>query len=305
MLSRYMRPWLNAVRYPALAVTKRSPLVAYLSTNASPINVQYIEADDDTSATNVAATSAFSVRLGLRFNDPALLTQTLTHKSFQSGQVPHNASLVFVGQRALGLYVTEHLHIKYPNLPTDALNKTIGAYVSYHSLSKLAKETGLQHVIRWSASTQETGGHVSDKVLAEGVAAIVGAIYREHGSHKAKKFVRDFVLSRDVDISQALEFKEPKRYLSRLMERQGKDKPVSRLLKETGRLSHAPLFLVGVFSGENMLGQGHGSSLKMAEFRAAKDALQKYYLQQTPEPFKVPSDADYTPQKVGDSEIIV
>ena len=73
-----------------------------------------------------------------------------------------------------------------------------------------------------------------------------------------------------------------------------------RLLKETGRFSVAPVFVVGIYSGREKLGEGFGSSLSMAEFRvrvlspapciqpltylqAAEDALQRLYLTRTPQ----------------------
>lgn len=62
-----------------------------------------------------------------------------------------------------------------------------------------------------------------------------------------------------------------------------REKPKSRLLKETGRFSNSPVFVVGIFSGADQLGEGFGSSLKMAEFRAAEDALHRVYLTQTPD----------------------
>jgi hypothetical protein len=42
---------------------------------------------------------------------------------------------------------------------------------------------------------------------------------------------------------------------------------LARLLKETGRFSAAPVFVVGIYSGPDQLGEGFGSSLSMAEFR--------------------------------------
>jgi large subunit ribosomal protein L44 len=42
---------------------------------------------------------------------------------------------------------------------------------------------------------------------------------------------------------------------------------LSRLLKETGRFSIAPVFVVGIYFGQDKLGEGFGSSLSMAEFR--------------------------------------
>jgi large subunit ribosomal protein L44 len=72
-----------------------------------------------------------------------------------------------------------------------------------------------------------------------------------------------------------------------------------RLLKETGRFSNSPLFVVGIYSGLDKLGEGFGSSLKMAEYRAsdsfpssspcnpytfqaAEDSLHRLYLTRTP-----------------------
>lgn len=73
----------------------------------------------------------------------------------------------------------------------------------------------------------------------------------------------------------------------------------ARLLSETGRRSNSPVFVVGIYSGEDQLGQGFGSSLKMAEYRvrksdrslhhvthflyqAAEDSLHRLYLTRTP-----------------------
>lgn len=48
---------------------------------------------------------------------------------------------------------------------------------------------------------------------------------------------------------------------------------VCRLLKETGRLSNSPVFVVGIYSGADKLGEGFGSSLRMAEYRVRTDYL--------------------------------
>lgn len=54
--------------------------------------------------------------------------------------------------------------------------------------------------------------------------------------------------------------------------------PTTRILAETGRLSIAPIFVLGVYSGSIKLGEGYGSSLAMAEYRACEDALRRIYL---------------------------
>jgi len=90
-------------------------------------------------------------------------------------------------------------------------------------------------------------------------------------------------------------------------------------LKETGRFSNSPIFVVGVYSGADKLGEGFGSSLKMAEYRAAEDALHRLYLTRTPSDLlKLPSStfdpqgniyksgppADYTPGVLGETEVL-
>lgn len=46
-----------------------------------------------------------------------------------------------------------------------------------------------------------------------------------------------------------------------------------RLLKETGRFSNSPIFVVGIYSGADKLGEGFGNSLKMAEYRVCDQTL--------------------------------
>ncbi|CCK73070.1 mitochondrial 54S ribosomal protein mL44 KNAG_0M02170 [Huiozyma naganishii CBS 8797] len=91
------------------------------------------------------------------------------------------------------------------------------------------------------------------------------------------QFIRDHVLSRRLDVKALFSFEQPTRELARLCTRERLQRPTSRLLAESGRLSRAPVFIVGVFSGEEQLGEGFGSSLKEAKARAATDALMKWY----------------------------
>jgi large subunit ribosomal protein L44 len=117
-----------------------------------------------------------------------------------------------------------------------------------------------------------------------------------------------------------IKFRDPKRALIETVEKFGHERPKSRLLKETGRYSNSPVFVVGIFSGQDKLGEGFGSSLKMAEYRAAEDSLHRLYLTRTPDHLlQVPSstfpskqgsiyktglEAPYTPGVLGEAEIM-
>lgn len=94
----------------------------------------------------------------------------------------------------------------------------------------------------------------------------------------ARQFVHANFLSRSIDIPGLLKFPNPKYTLSSTLTKQSMQSPTTRILAETGRLSIAPVFVLGVYSGTIKLGEGYGSSLAMAEYRACEDALKRIYL---------------------------
>ena len=72
--------------------------------------------------------------------------------------------------------------------------------------------------------------------------------------------------------------------------------PVARILSETGRGSRHPVYVVGVYSGKDKLGEAAGASLNEARTRAAIAALKSWYMY-SPSPGKgikisVPSDTE-------------
>ncbi|GAW08162.1 60s ribosomal protein l3 [Lentinula edodes] len=104
---------------------------------------------------------------------------------------------------------------------------------------------------------------------------------------------------REVDLRGMIKFLDPKKALLEMVKKFQRELPKSRLLKETGRYSNSPVFVVGIFSGEDQLGEGFGSSLKMAEYRAAEDALLRVYLTRTP-PHLIQLPSQTFPMGVGD-----
>ena len=110
------------------------------------------------------------------------------------------------------------------------------------------------------------------------VRALIGSIYVHAGRNAGKDFIKAHILSRHLDIDKLFEFRKPTRDLSKLCAREGFEFPVARVLSETGRLSRTPVFVVGIFSGSEKLGEGVGASLDEARKRAAISALKAWYL---------------------------
>jgi dsRNA-specific ribonuclease len=131
----------------------------------------------------------------------------------------------------------------------------------------------------------------AEDASAQFVRALLAAIQMHAGKHSAKRFYTQHFLSRTLDLASIFDFKYPTRDLSRLCLREGFEAPVARLISETGRLSRHPVFVVGVYSGRDKLGEGVGASLDEARVRASAAALKGWYLY-SPMDVVVPSEVE-------------
>ncbi|KAF8507971.1 60S ribosomal protein L3 [Hysterangium stoloniferum] len=278
-----------------------------------------------------SALKAFAHRIGLSDSlaDPAVIQQVCIHPSFVAVHQaqrpnepipPSNGSLASVGNALLGLFATEYVHMTYPHLPTRVMKAVVSAYVGPLSCASVAQEMGAAQLLRWdrtpNGATRASLLHT--EALSSIPRALTALIYQQRSLSSARKWTHDFFLSRTVDIRALIRFRDPKVALVDTVAKFGRERPISRLLRETGRLSNSPVFVVGIYSGTDKLGEGFGSSLKMAEYRAAEDSLHRLYLvQHPPEHSALPTTTfpstpifrfkgaseTYTPGPMGQSEV--
>lgn len=151
---------------------------------------------------------------------------------------------------------------------------------------------------------------ISRDAHATFVRALIGAVYAHCGREAAKLFIHAHILSRQLDVSKLFSFRRPTMELARLCAREDFDPPVARLLSETGRYSRTPVFVVGIFSGNDKLGEGAGANHLTARTNAAMNALKAWYLYSPGADTRVPSDMlvegakPWTPAYVDIGEII-
>lgn len=131
---------------------------------------------------------------------------------------------------------------------------------------------------------------IADEAHANFVRAVAGAIYAHGGREPVRSFVRAHVLSRQLDLERLFRFKLPTRELTYLCAREGFEPPVARLESETGRHSLTPVFVVGIYSGKDKLGEGAAATLDHARTKAAMNSLKAWYLYSPGEQVRVPSD---------------
>ncbi|CUS20534.1 LAQU0S01e08790g1_1 [Lachancea quebecensis] len=248
-----------------------------------------------------------SSRLPSDLNAPssgAAFTSTVPTNNFYD-----NHGLNIFGKNLLTYHVTRQTMAKYPRLPTVVLNAAVDAYISQSVLASIGKSWGIElenssvldrylreepiqvslGKLRFfnNALKREDGVELitshnfsEEAAYALAVRSVIGALWaytHETDPTFAFKFIDDHILSRKLDVTRIFQFEQPTRELAVLCRRENLSPPVSKLLAESGRLSKAPVFIVGVFSGAEKLGEGFGSSLKEAKARAATDALMKWY----------------------------
>lgn len=228
--------------------------------------------------------SALSARLGHGLDKFPSLSVALTYRASSgtganvaekkpSGRGCHGERLARLGRTLLDFYVTEYLFFTYPNLRGHHLHDVQASVTDPEVTARIANHVGVTDLLL----TPDEEPHSS--LAAKGLEAVLGALYVDHGPAAAKKLVHGFVLPQlaNADFSQFIKAQHPKFMLRAILRGMGKPPPVARLLRESGRLTHFPSFVVGVYSGEQLLAEGCGTSLKRAEREAASAALKKYF----------------------------
>lgn len=174
--------------------------------------------------------------------------------------------------------------------------------------SKIFYEDAFGDAVKAPSSTGQ--GVTAELASATFIRAVMGAIYLHAGRPAAKRFFEQHFLSRHLNISELFNFSQPARDLSRLCARENFERPVAKIISETGRKSRHPVFVIGIFSGQDKLGEGAGASLVEGRERAALAALKGWYLY-SPLNVRVPSSmeeegaAPWTPAYVDLGEVIV
>ncbi len=112
-----------------------------------------------------------------------MLELALTHRSFayESGGLPTNERLEFLGDSVLGLVVTEELYQKFPELDESRLSPLRSGVVNMRALAAIAREFNLGAFVRIGKGEESSGGREKNSILADSLEALVGAIYLDHG----------------------------------------------------------------------------------------------------------------------------
>ena len=217
------------------------------------------------------------VRLGFRFPpDKRLLLETaLTHMSVPGADVVRSRTyqrLEFLGDRVLGLCVSDMIYAAYPFAEEGELSKRLADLVRKDSCADVALAWDVGPHLRLGASETAHGGRRNRAILADACESIIGAVYLAGGLEAAKGLVeRAFGDRLTTPMRPTVDAKTA---LQEWAQGQGFPTPTYHELGRSGP-DHAPVFnICAMVKG---LGEAHGDgrSKRLAEQAAAEVFLRR------------------------------
>ena len=209
------------------------------------------------------SSSILEKKLKLKFYDPKILIKSLTHKSYDS--LNNNEKIEFLGDRVLGLVIAKKLLEIYPDEREGILDKKFASLVNKRKCLEIAKKIELQkYILVFNPKNKKIV--IEDKVIADCLEALIGAIYLDKDINFVEKFILN-LWNEHINASVITEI-DAKTKLQEYSLKMFKTLPIYRLISNTGP-RHKPLFKVSVKLKNTRIFTADGSSKKDAEQNAA------------------------------------
>ena len=219
---------------------------------------------------------ALEKKLGIVFKNQEYLVQAFVHRSYLNEHhdfpLGQNERLEFLGDAVFELVVTEFLFEEYGN-PEGELTNWRAALVNAVILSSIAYEIGMEPFLFLShGEAKDAGTKARDYIMANGIEALIGAIYLDQGYTIAKQFITRWVLTRlPYVLENGLWIDAKSRFQESDQELLGVT-PTYRVLEESGP-DHDKIFKVGAYLDKELVASGTGSSKQEAQTDAAEAAI--------------------------------
>ena len=201
--------------------------------------------------------------INYKFKNKKILIQCLTHKSYDS--LNNNEKLEFLGDRVLGLIISEKLFELYPDYNEGKLDKKFASLVNRKKCLEISKIINLGKFVIIGNQKKKT--IIEDKIISDACEALIGGIYIDRGIEFSKKFIlkfwNDYLNQNDLNLI------DPKTKLQEYSLKIFKKLPEYKLLSNTGP-RHKPLFKIAVKLLDTKFVSASGYSKKDAEQNAAK-----------------------------------
>lgn len=214
-----------------------------------------------------------------RFRNKDLLLRALIHRSFayeNQDVAADNETLEFLGDSVLGLAISHLLIEIFPDCDEGELSKLRSSIVNERELAQIASTANLGEFLLLGKGEELSGGRLKPSLLANGLEALLAAVYLDGGLDSAIQLVKkmfNYYLEYREDnfLLKALD-KDYKTQLQEITQARLKVIPTYFLEAEKGP-DHDKTFFMRVSIGDRVLAHGFGKSKKEAQQEAARKAI--------------------------------
>ena len=196
----------------------------------------------------------------------------ITHPSYTK---EHNISslknyerLEFLGDEVLKLITSKLLYNKYSEYNEGDLSKIRSILVSDNILSQIAKNIGIDKIMKLGSGEENTGGRTRESNIACVMEAVLGAYYLDGKIDEIEKFVEYELLPNSDEIDKHFEKYNAKAVLQEYTQKESNSLPVYTTINISGP-NHKPEFEVSVTYNQKEIARGKGHSKKDAQQNCA------------------------------------
>lgn len=214
--------------------------------------------------------SVLQRKLAYVFKDETLLDLALTHRSFKSN---NNERLEYLGDAILSFVIAEALYIKFPKAKEGQLSRLRSLLVKGVTLAEIGKDFQIGDYLNLGGGELKSGGFRRESIIADALEAIIGAIYLDSDQMTCKNVVLAWYNERLSNLSIEHTEKDPKTRLQEYLQSIKKELPNYEVSDTTGEAHNQTFFVTCQIESLNILTKHKGSSRRIAEQKAAKEAL--------------------------------
>ena len=245
---------------------------------------------------------AFQKRLKIEFENKGLLYAALVHPSvFQKKDGQHISEhlqkvisavgtkvswgkLAMLGFTLTSQILTESFYNSYPLMTSELLLKYVDSLMNRDVICNLANNLGITELILTEPKLDEINQekhlpYSMEDVICDVFYALMGALHLDTAAKSpnvVKSFIEDFVLilSETEDFKSSFKIENPRKLLHDITSLANLEfTPTARLLFSSGKGTDFPLYVVGVYVADKMLGEGASYSLDTAIANAYENGV--------------------------------
>ncbi len=213
---------------------------------------------------------SFQDRLGHRFKRPELLAQAVTHASMSSANRDDNQRLEFLGDRVLGLVMSEALLSLDKSATEGQLAPRFNALVRKETCADVARQIDLGAVLRLGRSEMLSGGRRKQALLGDSIEAVLAAVYLDAGFDVAKALILRLWGDRLHNVEE--DARDAKTALQEWAQARGLQPPSYVEVARAGP-DHAPVFTIAAELETGERREATAGSKRLAEQAAAGTLL--------------------------------